>query len=219
MTPDAGFREMESEWLAITAFPLDECECAIDAMLREQDSLVVAREWVSGPKDLLTLVGRARWETYHSALLAWLLWPGGQHRLGDAMLRRMLERTVGIVAAQTRMRCRTATEVTGSTSRADIVIQGPGLKVVIEVKVDAQERQDQCLRLHSDHQAASTAFVFLTPDGRRPRTAGNSAPFWACLSFREVRDDLAACLSETAAVEGGAATARAYLETLRKEFP
>ena len=46
-----------------------------EAMLDEQRRLMSAGQWVSGPVDLLSIIGRPRQEVYHSAILRWLLDP------------------------------------------------------------------------------------------------------------------------------------------------
>ncbi len=216
-----SFVAAEQEWLEIIAPPDIPWDEAVADMMREQDALISAGSWIGGPSDMLSIIGKSRWETFHSAVVAWLLWPTAEHRLGIGMLRRVVERCFPDIELDDDilMRCTTATEVSRANSRADIVVNGPGLKIVIEAKVDASEGHNQCGRLHLDHVDDGALFVFLTPSGVKAKTAGQDIESWAPLSFRDIRDDLGACLAAAAPHPGGGrATAASYLATLKKEF-
>ncbi len=216
-----AFHEVEAEWLAIIEPPARTWDAEVASMIRQQDALIAAGHWIGGPSDLLSVIGKPRWETFHSAVVAWLLWPNAQHRLGTTLLDRLLRRCFpeNEFEPDVLMRCSTQTEVSKANSRADIIVAGPSLKVVIEVKVDASEGENQCQRLYADHIDDHALFVFLTPTGAAVKTAGDDDEAWVSLSFTHLRDDLEASLAAAEPnSEGGRATALSYLETLRREF-
>ncbi|XXX92523.1 PD-(D/E)XK nuclease family protein [Sorangium sp. So ce204] len=108
-------------------------------------------------------------------------------------------------------------------ARADVVVAGPGLCLVIENKVDAGEQPRQCDRLfESFGREPGALFVFLSPSGRAPETATGSARE----AFQKVSyADIASMLrSSWARAPGKGATARGrevvsnYLATLEREF-
>ena len=195
-------------------------------MVLEQRELRHQGRWLSGPSDLLSVIGRSRRETTHSAVLAWLLDPAAPHALGGEFLRRTLQRCFpelvflpdhleGVV---------TQCEVFRERSRADIVIWGPQLTVVIEAKVDAPERPDQCNDLYADFLADPWPhFIFLTPTGRRPMTAtAQAGAAFAGWSFRDVREDLRDVVASAGVnprVNPALAAMETYLTTLDLEFP
>jgi hypothetical protein len=49
-------------------------------------ALVHEGRWLDGRADLLGVIGASRRETYHSAILAWLLTPTRRHGLGPRFL-------------------------------------------------------------------------------------------------------------------------------------
>ncbi|MCA9527972.1 MAG: PD-(D/E)XK nuclease family protein [Myxococcales bacterium] len=193
-------------------------EHRLSDMLAEQARIVEAGDWTTGRADLLAVVGRARRETIHCAVLAWLLNPVGAHGLGGRFLAALL-RHLSVDAPSGLARTRCQTEVVGELSRADLIVQAPDFLIVIEAKVDAIERPQQCADLRQDWQddKGQVVFVFLTPTGRAPVT--DDADAFVHLSFVEVRAMLEA---EVDALGGrrteGLPAVDTYLQTLRKEF-
>ena len=222
---EAAINAVAVEWAALMTKAVAEWDADMATMMAEQAQLVAKGRWVGGPADLLTVIGRGRRETYHSAILAWLMNPGGRHRLGTNFLRAVLDTCTDAPAVQpdTLPGCASAVEVNGPSSRADIVVGGPGLHLIVEVKVDWVESDDQCQRLFNDHDRPEARFVFLTPRGRVPRSCDDvTRACWAALSFRQVRSTLERLVdgnSDLAADEDAHATLRSYLATLRREFP
>jgi hypothetical protein len=62
----------------------------------------------------------------------------------------------------------------------------PGVTLLIESKVYADEQLDQCDRLADRWATEQPTLVFLTLNGRPPRTAVNSAALWQCLAWAQV---------------------------------
>jgi hypothetical protein len=127
--------------------------------------------------NLLSITGRDHDELAHSAVLAWLLTPGGNHGLGDAMLRHLLARSAAgakLGLQDAPLIAHVTTELALDARRADIVGILQGTVFFIEVKVDAFEHDDQtryyreCLEDPARRRAALTRF------GRAATLAGPS---------------------------------------------
>lgn len=192
----------------------------------EFSDLVRRGRWQRGPSDVFSILGRERRETYHSAMLAWLLDPLAPHGLGDAFLQAFL----GICDSEWRLDnaysgiVEVACEVAGRDCRADIVIRTKDFVVVVENKLDAVEGVGQCDRLYRDFYDGEkdVRFVFLSPSGRVPHTAtGEAADAFRAVGYRDVRLALARVLGDVsdAKPSTGRQSALNYLSTLDKEFP
>jgi len=225
------FQRMLHEWLELCnrdSEDVVEWNTHYNAMLKEQRFLMNQGVWISGPADFLTIIGQSRHELFHSFFLAWLLDPGMPHGLGDKLLKKTLEHCFpdpdgnkfssdllnGAVA-----KC----EVSEARSRADIIISASQLHIVIEVKIDARERDRQCEDLFADHAGKEGAkFIFLTPNGREPKSApGEIIAEYGTISLKEIREYLAGLLTEIEQKDerpAGYASAKTYLQTLKKEF-
>ena len=222
------FQVMDAEWQGIVQqSPAADTNVAawnaeMERLCREHDALARSGRWVIGSDDLLSVIGRARYEVYHSAVIAWLLNPLGKHGLGTALLEALLGEC-GIGAVPDLHLARPEVEVQRGDTRADIVVFAPGMTLVIENKVDAGEQDRQCDRLHEKFEAEPGAvFVFITPTGRAPSTAtGERSNHWTNLSYRRLAELLERALDDSAAkgaATTGRATAQGYLVTLRREF-
>jgi len=222
---DLAFEEMDAEWKAIQTREVAHWETIFKEMRAEQLGHIKRGQWVGGPPDLLGIIGKGRWETFHSAVVAWLLNPNGKHYLGPTFLEMLLDKSHPDhgLSVEDLAPCSSAVEVEAASSRADIVVSGPDLHLVIEVKVDAQEGPNQCQRQFNDHNGPDSLFVFLTPRGVRPRSCtGDVQSSWGILSFTWIRDTLGELLQSHADLlaqdQGAQATIRSYLSTLRREF-
>jgi hypothetical protein len=195
---------------------------------REASQLIDAGLWTSGPGDLLSVLGKQRDELVHSRLLAWLLVPTNRHGLGRRFLTGFLDllwpddsllRT-GIVTVETEVtQARLDEEGVMRAARADIVLRGEGLTVVVENKFDAGEGLDQCERLYWAWagEAGETRWVFLSPTGRAPVTATSdiARAAWHCLSYAQVHDALSTATEEAAGdASVGRATVLQYVASL-----
>jgi hypothetical protein len=221
------YDEVRREWLAISARPPIDQERFATAQ-READALVAAGRWVSGPSDMLTVLGRQRDELLHSRLIAWLLVPTNRHGMGRAALAGFLD---ALWPGDGLMRSGPVSanlEVPGSgldadgrlhEARADVVLRGDGVTVVIENKVDAGEQPAQCERLYWAWagEPGDTRWVYLTPTGRPPVTTSSpaAAAAWRSMSYAELRTILEAAFATASSADPlGRATAGQYLETL-----
>ena len=222
------FRAMERDWGEIsvqrTRALLADWRGAMSEMRSQHDRLVSDGVWVTGPSDFLDIIGLARNENTHSRMLQWLLKPTGRHGLGCALVRRLLEHcTVNPVPAPLAVR-----EVTFSQWRndreADLVVRGDDFTLVIENKVDAPEQPHQCDDLYSNFKNENAPmFLFLTPDGRKPRTATTPCAQRAfrTISWPEVRAMIETALGESLPASGPAAAVDVvgnYLRTLKEQF-
>lgn len=223
-----AIRAMEHEWSGIAARRsmalLAEWREAMTAMRRQHDRLVSDGLWLSGPSDFLDIVGLARHENTHSRMLAWLLKPTARHGLGCGFVRRLVEHCTGeSVSAPVAVR-RVAYSVWRNDREADLVVWGRDFTLVIENKVDAPEQPSQCDDLYENFKnEAAALFLFLTPDGRRPRTTTTprSQRAFRTLSWPQVRAMLETTLNESRpeiGVAPGVEVVRSYLRTLEEQF-
>ena len=201
------------------------------ALRTEADAIIRAGRWISGPDDLMSILGRQRDELMHSRVIAWLLRPTGSHGLGSRFLDALLDhvwpdeeplRSV-LVTVETET-TRSAADDAGEAreARADIVVYGDSATIVLENKVDAGEGIDQCERLYWSwaDQPTETRWLFLSPTGRAPATvtSDEARAAWRTISYPELRRLLEDVLSAAGESEAhvGRSSARAYLATLSK---
>lgn len=226
--PDATqFKVVRAEWLAISQPPPPD-PGRFEQAQREARALVDAGLWTSGPADMLSVLGRQRDELMHSRLIGWLLVPTNRHGLGRAVLRGFLDHLWPEEALLESGWVIVETEKAGSAldeggrlreARADIVLRGDGLTLLIENKLDAGEQPDQCERLYWAwaSQPGETRWVFLTPSGRPPVTASSdeAKAAWRTMSYTDLRDVVASAVVRAgASTTTGRATARQYLDSL-----
>ena len=127
------------------------------AVKAEAESIIDAGHWTSGPEDLLGVLGRRRDELVHSRVIAWLLVPTNRHGLGRRVLRGLLDHVWPgedlLARGPVRVELEEPREAPDDAgllraARADIVVRGETLCLVIENKVDAGEGPDQCESLY-----------------------------------------------------------------------
>lgn len=160
------------------------------SMKAEQFLLTSQGRWRGGPRTLVAALGRQWSELDIVAGLAWVLRPDGHHGAGDGPVRTLCEHLglpwvddsrVRIVTEETRH------DADGSRTRADLVIYGPTWTIVVEAKVAALEQADQLLRLQTLWaNEPSPVFVFLTPGGSLPTSAGNSRESWRVVAWSQI---------------------------------
>ena len=223
-----NIRAMEREWDEIAARRtktlLVEWHEAMAEMRRQQDRLVSDALWLTGPSDFLDIVGLARHENTHSRMLAWLLKPTARHGLGSGLVERLVEHCTGEPASAPLGVRRVAFSEWRNDREADLVVWGRSFTLVIENKVDASEQPSQCDDLFENFKNESAPlFLFLTPDGRKPRTATTqrSQRAFRTLSWPEVRAMLETALNESRPTNGVAPAVdvvRNYLRTLSEQF-
>jgi hypothetical protein len=196
---------------------VDGWEAEFEALLDEETRLRKEGRWLRGPSDLLGVVGRRRSELTHTAALAWLLDPIGAHGLGTEPLAGFL-RLIGDEAPDDDVLswCRPAREVTIDDTRADLVIDGPGLRIVVEVKVDAGEGEQQTERLVDHFDEEGARFVFLTRSRAMPVNTGEHLDRWCAIAWADVLAMLDSVRARCVPVERAIASVDAYLDSLRR---
>ena len=220
---------MECEWDEIsirkTKTLLADWGKAMSQMQRQHHRLVFDRLWVTGPADFLSIIGRARHENTHSLTLKWLLEPTGRHGLGCGLARRLVEHCTNKKAVPAPLAVRKVEFSKWRNDReADLVVWGEVFTLVIENKIDADEQTDQCDDLYENFKNENAPlFLFLTPDGRKPRTATtrNAKSSFRTLSWPEVRTMIETELRESRPTSRAAAAVdvvRNYLQTLKEQF-
>ena len=194
-------------------------ESARSSMELRQRELEAAGVWQTGPADLLSIVGLHRWELAHSAALAWLLDPRARHGLGGQVLNLFLE--AGNLRPVDRRVVAVEVEVTRAESRADVVVVGVDWHLVVEVKVDAIEGDQQLQRLWNDWALEpQVGFVFLTRSGHRGRTAvtPECQEAWSALSWSSLAKDLERLLAQSNQDHPAQGALEQYVQTLNRVF-
>ena len=145
--------QMSEEWTVILASSsgdrevIGSWEQSIDSMRREADSLRDEGRWRGGHRTLMHALGVQHREVFLTAGLAWLLDPDGWHGLGSRVLTGLIGQLglpptvsypVSVAVEETR---------SGGKTRADLVVRMPGVTLLIEAKVYADEQPGQCDRL------------------------------------------------------------------------
>ncbi|MGI4742637.1 MAG: PD-(D/E)XK nuclease family protein [Janthinobacterium lividum] len=187
----------------------------------EAQQLTVA----TGAYNCFTVLGIREQEAKHTALLADLLSPCGQHGLGPLFLSAFLK-AVGI-PSRTPAVWRVTSEESHRHGRWDIALHGrvegrPAL-VIVENKINAAEgyRQlDRYLQAAQEHAGnyalADTWLIFLTPDGRAAQSyrQASDAKLLTWSYHEQIRRWLATCLPRTHAVPRLHCVLEQYLDLL-----
>jgi hypothetical protein len=216
-----------AEWRGARNVPLHFDRLA--SVKAEAEAIIDAGLWTSGPDDLLGVLGRRRDELAHSRVIGWLLVPTNRHGLGRRVLQGLLDHVWpgeallahGPVIVELE-EPRQAADEDGvmRAARADIVVRGETLCLVIENKVDAAEQPDQCERLYwaFADQADDTRYLFLTRTGRPPTTTRSptATVAWRSIGYRDLRAILTVAIrdAERDAASTGPSSAIQYLATL-----
>jgi hypothetical protein len=160
--------------------------------------------------NIFEAIGMTRQEIRHSAFLAFLLNPSGNHGLGDWFLKSFLKQAVAKASGQEKLvspididivdlsQCEVRTE----WSNIDILVHDPVNKIVaaIENKIFAPESPKQLegyrkivdkeFKTAKDKESKTDEgykhiFVFLTPDGRPPKNE-NDEEHWISVDYNLV---------------------------------
>lgn len=229
---DHAIDVLAAEWAAIVGRPAsdrEEYEAQFAAMAAEHAALRAAGRWVSGPSDLLAIIGKAHDELVHSRVLAWLMTPTGRHALGDRFLRALLDAAWpddevlldGRVAVDLEVERSDIDEVRGdlAAARADIVVRLPDSTLVIENKIWAGEQPAQCERLYwaFANEGGVVRYLFLTPSGRPPTSANSTdaRAAWRTLTYATVLEILDRVIADDGPDDQVSSAARQYALTLR----
>lgn len=161
-------------------------EDRLQEMRRVRAGLVADRAWLGGPRTLLAALRLSDLELRLTGGLAWLLRPDGHHRLGDSLLRALMEELGAAVDTTTASVVTEESRDNGAT-RADVVVYGDDWRLIIEAKVYAREQERQLDRVHelwSDNPRPH--FLYLTRTRAAPLTAVDSADAWQQLTWSDV---------------------------------
>src|ERR1700742_5019655 len=209
--------QISEEWNAVLASStggqavLANWEQSIDSMRREAASLRDQGRWRGGRRTLMHALGIQHSEVYLTAGLAWLLDPDGWHGLGSKVLSGLLTQLELPSAIEYPVRVTVEETRSGGETRADLVVRMPGVTLLIEAKVYADEQAGQCDRLADAWATEKPTLVFLTLEGRSPRTAITSAALWHQLAWPQV----AAIIADAARASDCAPGVRDLLETIQ----
>ena len=231
---EEAFRVMECEWKKIhqqkIARDMIRWEARFAKMNDEYQRLVSCGQWVSGPSDFLSIIGRQEDERTHSRMLAWLLTPTGRHGLRNLLLINLLQHYDSKQAkcgkaypSQIQPAVRAVNCSYWRNEReADIVVWGERFTLVIEMKVNAGESPTQCDDLYENfRREADARFLFLTRNGDPPTTAVDPVAERAfeTISWPEVRRMIEDALGDPVSKEGAAVPiVENYVLTLRENF-
>jgi hypothetical protein len=192
--------QLSEEWNAVLASSGDDqvvlvdWDQSMDSMRRETARLRDQGLWRGGHRTLMHALGIQHREVYLTAGLAWLLDPDGWHGLGSKVLSGLLVQFGLPPAIDYPVRVAVEETRSGGETRADLVVRMPGVTLLIETKVYADEQPGQCDRLADAWADEDPTLVFLTIDGRLPYTAVTSAGLWHSLAWPRV----AAVIADTA---------------------
>jgi hypothetical protein len=198
------------------------------SMAAAHTALERAGAWVSGPADLLSIIGRGGDELTHSALVGWLLTPTARHGLGDRVLVAVLsalwpDLPMPVGPIRVRREVTGRSEETGDAAIADVVVDIGDATIVIENKVWASEGVRQCERIYQAwvSTARDVRLLFLTPHGRPPVTTetAEAAAAWRTLSYRRLATIIDGAIRATRSNSSvGRRTAESYRATMAVVF-
>ena len=202
-----------------------EWSAAFIEAVEHQEALLCRGDWWSGSRSLLGVIGRRGLEKVHSAVLAWVLDPNGRHGVGEAGLRRVLDRC-GLNGLRVDRHVRVVTEEAcrhpdhDTYGYTDIVVRAATWTVVIENKVWAEQHGLQLDLYFDAYQADGTTFIYLTPDGVRPHsTRPEVAAAYRRLSWRrDLIPELRAVAADARARGRPSLALEDYLVALYEEF-
>jgi hypothetical protein len=184
--------QMSEEWTMILISSsvdrevIGSWEQSIDSMRREAGSLRDQGRWRGGHRTLMHALGVQHREVFLTAGLAWLLDPDGWHGLGSRVLSGLLVQLGLPPAVSYPVRVAVEETRSGGETRADLVARMPGVTLLIEAKVYADEQLGQCDRLAEAWADEAPTLVFLSLNGRLPYTAVTSAGLWHQLAWPQV---------------------------------
>ena len=182
--------------------------------------------------NIFEILGMQTRETRHSAFLAWLLDPAGNHGLGDYFSRRFL-RLVARGARLGNLSAITAFDVDAWGLR-DIVVdrerhnvdilltsETDGFVCAIENKILSEEHSGQLGRyrtvIEREYPDLRPLYVFLTVDGDRPVEEADAANY-VPISYTDIADLLSKVLDSRGSTLGGdvLSAIKQYLMVLRR---
>lgn len=132
--------------------------------------------------NLFEAIGVVRQELRHSDFLAFILNPGGPHGLGDAVLKRLLQKVLSATPAidlpltliDLDVWDLGQTTVAREAGNVDLLLENQAHKlvIIIENKIDSSEHDDQLQRyydhVHRERPGWKLVGILLTPEGDEP---------------------------------------------------
>jgi hypothetical protein len=225
---ESAMSDLSRDWTRVVAHERERVaswDAVITEMAAEVAQLKRKGSWVSGPSDLLSVIGLARHELIHSRIVGWLLTPTGHHGLGSRVLSAILD--AGWPAPEyTQPELNDADvqwEVPCGVRRADVVIHMGETKLVIENKVDHTESDAQCEDLYEwwRNTTPDVRFLLLSPLGRPPlsTTTPEAAEAWRSMSYGAFRTVIQESLQSASGSAAGVEAVRQYLRALAPLSP
>jgi hypothetical protein len=224
------FGRMDGEWRRLRGEArfetVQQWKVDFEAMAASQAAAERDDRWITGPSDLMKVLGREGDELSHSAVVAWLLDPTRPHRLGRRLLAALASRQWpstphdgldGSVLVE-----REIWDVLDTTTRADVLVWiGEEALWVIENKVFSDEGIDQCQRLYDRWagQREDVRFILLSRSGEPPNSVRSeeARTAWTPLSYRDLVQILDELRSQAQPRDGIAeSTVAQYIESVRR---
>lgn len=146
------------------------------------------------PFSLFEPMGREQSEVHYTKTLSWLM-EDAKHGLGNRVFNCLFplfhDADINLVKNYKVEAEKCETEE--RKNRFDIKIQGnfqsgEEFSIVIEAKINADEGEEQ-LKRYEEQCSLSTKLVFLTPDGREPKTTKNKNR-WKFISWQQIAINL-----------------------------
>lgn len=196
----------------------------------DQDPELAELERLLSEFNLFRLLGLGGSEETHSRVLAWLLNPRENHRLGEAFLNRFMAATMPLdgagadwSAAQVQREWQNA--VDGQGGRLDLLIldEGQQFLCAIENKVRSGEHSDQLTRyrraLENRYPDFTRRYLFLSPWGTLAQDAAERK-HWQAVDYGIIRQLVAETAQDFADASSAAALAflRQYADVLRRDI-
>ncbi len=180
--------------------------------------------WLSGPEDLVDVLGLAHDEVRNCRVVRWLLDPVAPHGLGTLFLDAVL----GVISARSPQAppvfrntelAEVHPEVVRGDTRADIVVVGPNREwtVLIEAKILAGEGLGQGRDLAAQWERDHLVLVFLTLDGQAMRSGGEE---WVPLRWADLAEHLRRSLAQAtpSPLTAGRHAAEEYLRSMERHL-
>jgi len=146
------------------------------------------------PFSLFEPMGREQSEVHYTKTLSWLM-EDAKHGLGNRVFNCLfpLFHDADINLVKNYKVEAEKCEAEERKNRFDIKIQGnfqsgEEFSIVIEAKINADEGEEQ-LKRYEEQCSLSTKLVFLTPDGREPKTTKNKNR-WKFISWQQIAINL-----------------------------
>lgn len=201
-------------------------EEALKRFLQDIQCLDRLEEW-SGKFNLFDVLKISGTEIRHSNVLAWLLDPEGSHGLGDAFLRRLVQKLTtqldGSAAFRLLLMDLHSCTVLRESEHTDLLVLSHREKFLlcIENKVFSGEHDDQ---LHTYHEKLTELypgydrlFVYLTPDGALPASDADCDE-WQSLSYPQILEMLRAILQSRTLAPEISFFIQQYIDAVRRNI-